>query len=75
MDKQALVDALVEIARNHDWFHEYSDDYGVWNAGHRHRQRINAAFCALDDVDSSLSVETWNRIAPAHFHFRPKEVR
>jgi hypothetical protein len=77
MDKatEALVQALMDAAKNHDWFHEYSDDHYVWSAGHCHRQRINKAFAALDIVDESLSVETWNRIAPEHFHFRPRAVR
>lgn len=75
MDKQALVNALIESARNHDWFFEYSDDHSAYTAGRIQRADMSRAFCELDDVDSLLSVETWNRIAPVNFHFRPKEAR
>lgn len=77
MDKatEALVQALIDTAKNHDWFYEYSDDFRVWSYGNAHRQRISRAFAALDEVDPVLSVETWNRVAPQHFHFKPHDVR
>lgn len=71
---ETLVQELIDASQGHDWFFEYADDYSTWSRGNEQRKLINSAFCALDDVDDKLSVETWNRVAPARFHFRPRAI-
>lgn len=70
---ETLVQELIEAAKFHDWFYEYSDDYSHWTRGSRQRENMNRAFCALDDVDSKLSVETWNKLAPINFRFSNRD--
>lgn len=71
---ETLVQELIDASQGHDWFFEYADDYSTWSRGNEQRTRISHAFAALDEVDPKVSVETWNRVAPARFHFRPLAI-
>ena len=37
-----MMDKLIELLRNHDWYFEYSDDHKVWQRGVTQRAAINA---------------------------------
>tara|TARA_R100001082_G_scaffold71060_1_gene40502 strand:+ start:4705 stop:4926 length:222 start_codon:yes stop_codon:yes gene_type:complete len=37
-----MLSKLIEMLRHHDWYHEYSDDPGVWQRGKKQRAAINA---------------------------------
>jgi hypothetical protein len=37
-----MMDKLIELLRNHDWYFEYSDDHKVWQRGTAQRAAINA---------------------------------
>ena len=43
---------LEELLQNHDWFYQYSDDYGVYEHGQNAWKTISKVMEALDDAGS-----------------------
>ena len=37
-----MMENLIKLLRNHDWYFEYSDDHKVWQRGVVQRAAINA---------------------------------
>ena len=37
-----MMENLIKLLRNHDWYFEYSDDHKVWQRGVMQRAAINA---------------------------------
>lgn len=73
MDKQTLVQDLINAAAGHDWFYQYSDDYRHWTVADRQWSRMNAAFAALYKVDRLLARQTWDSFAPNPFRCAKEE--
>mgnify|MGYP003146355828 FL=1 len=40
---------LENLLKNHDWFHQYSDDFGVYESGQEEWYKINAIMKALEN--------------------------
>lgn len=53
----------IRRLRNHDWFHEYSEDYQVWQRGVQELARLRELRKQIDP-DCKL----WN-------HYCPKEMK
>jgi hypothetical protein len=64
-------DELEEMLQRHDWYYQYSDDYGVYSAG---EDSWNKLIDACDEAlyDGVVSLDElrgmWHRHAPKPFH-------
>ena len=44
------LQTLEKLLQDHDWFYQYSDDYGVYERGDRESNTINEVISALRDA-------------------------
>ena len=44
------LQTLEKLLQNHDWFYQYSDDYGVYQQGQNAWNTINEVINALKDA-------------------------
>ena len=44
------LQTLEKLLQNHDWFYQYSDDYGVYEQGQNAWKTISKVMEALDDA-------------------------
>jgi len=55
----STVDQYTQALRSADWWHEFSDDYSVWQRGRAELQALRDAQPRLDP-----SYQIWNTFAP-----------
>lgn len=64
------VPGELEIYRQqlagHDWFYDYSDDFGVWKRGSEKRAALAALRKRLDPEGT-----IWNEYAPEQYKVKP----
>jgi hypothetical protein len=58
----AIIEIYTSLLKNHDWFHDYSDDHSVWVNGKNQR---SALLEMQKQVDPNAAI--WNGIAPDMF--------
>lgn len=47
------LEKFEEMLKNHDWYYEYSDDHGVWQAGRRSKGEVMAELTRLKNTEMS----------------------
>lgn len=59
---EVTVENYIQKLRSHDWYHEWSDDPGVYRRGSKERDELRYLRHQLDE-----NYSLWNQYAPEMF--------
>jgi hypothetical protein len=56
-----LFEKLEEACKEHDWAHNFSDDYEVWKSGQQERSHIRSLYRQAIELDAPRAERIYNK--------------